>query len=714
MGKTLIIAEKPSVARDIAKVFSVNGKQDGYLFNDNTIISWAVGHLVTLSEPEDYDDKYKKWSKNTLPILPEKMSLKGIMKTKKQLIILNNLMNSDDVTGIICATDSGREGELIFRYIYEITKCKKPFQRLWISSMTQSAIKDGFANLKDGSEYDNLYYSAKCRSEADWLVGMNATRAYTLQYNVLLSLGRVQTPTLALIVEKQKEIDAFVIEEYFEVKASFADFNAISVNEKNQTRIEKKESAKGIADKIKNEMATVASVEKEEKRQIPQQLYDLTELQREGNKKFGYSAKQTLDIAQSLYEKQKLITYPRTDSRYLSDDMIPKVKFVLGKLKGVNSFKVYIDFLENNNRIQFTKRIVDKTKVTDHHAIIPTEKMPNFSTLSKEELNIYTLVVSRFISIFHLNYTYEVTKVFFDCNGQKLLAKGTVVTEEGWLGVEKSLIPVKAKAKKTDDQQLPMLKSGDSHLVQKSDVLNKKTTPPPNYTESTLLSAMENAGRFVEDESLKEQMKDSGLGTPATRAATIERLLQVGYVIRKGKSIIPTEKGMSLIAVAPVELSSPQTTGRWEKGLSAIAKGEMTYDEFMGSIRRYVNFLVNDANNRRVQVNFPQEENKKSKGYKKFDDFGDCPLCGNGKVYENTKSFYCSQWKDGCKLSLWKNTLENHGVTLTGEMVKGIIANKGIGNVPMTLPQTKESGRGSIVLSLDKRERIEVKDFIKG
>lgn len=715
MGKTLIIAEKPSVARDIAKVLKVNKKQNGYIMNDDTIVSWAVGHLVTLAEPEDYDEKYKKWAKNTLPILPENMSLKGIKNTKDQLVILKKLMNSKEVSSIICATDSGREGELIFRYIYEIVKCKKPFQRLWISSMTETAIKDGFANLKDGSEYDNLYYSAKCRSEADWLVGMNATRAYTLQYNTLLSLGRVQTPTLALIVEKQKEIDAFIIEEYFEVQSVFESFTAMRVDEKNQTRIEKEDVAKEISKKITGENAVVENVEKEKKRQLPPLLYDLTELQRECNKKFGYSAKQTLDIAQNLYEKQKLITYPRTDSRYLSDDMEKKARFTLTKMKNVQEFAPFIEFLENNNYIKFSKRIIDNSKVSDHHAIIPTEKIPNLSGISKEEFNVYMLIASRFISIFHLNYEYEVTKVFFNCVGEILMAKGTVVTEEGWQGVEKKLIPVKPSKKKTDDQQLPILQKGDNHLVIEGKTIKKKTTPPSPYTESSLLSAMENAGRFVEDETIKEQMKDSGLGTPATRAAIIERLIAVGYITRKGKSLIPTDKGKSLIAVIPKELSSPQTTGKWEKGLSSIAKGTMEKEKFMGSIKKYVQFLVHDADSRKIQVTFPEEEfkGKGNKKFKEFKNFGNCPLCGNGKIQENTKSFYCTQWKNGCGFSLWKNTIERNGVTITGEMVQELLANKKIHNIAMTMPQTSEKGIGTIILSVDKKERIEIMDFTR-
>lgn len=754
MSRTLIITEKPSVARDIAKVLKVNNKGDGYFSNETTIVSWAIGHLVTLADPEEYDEKLKKWAVNTLPIIPDSMNLKPVDKTKAQLNILKKLMSNKEVTSLICATDSGREGELIFRYIYEICKCKKPFKRLWISSMTESAIKEGFDNLKDGSEYDNLYYSAKCRSEADWLVGMNATRAYTIRYNVLLSIGRVQTPTLGLIVDKQKEIEAFKIEEFFEVQGMFEKFTSMRIEvktkeelaeleeqevkedsntkgnkpKKEETKIKDRKIADEIAEKISNKIATVTKVEKEEKKIIPHLLYDLTELQREANKKFGYSAKNTLDIAQSLYEKQKLITYPRTDSRYLSDDMKPKVIGTLKRLKGVEEFQEYIEFLEDNDKIKFSKRIIDNSKVSDHHAIIPTEKTPNFNSISSEEMNIYMLIASRFISVFHLNYTYEVTKVYFECEEEILLSKGTVIIEEGWQGVEKNLIAIaspsigkKAKAKKPEEQELPILNEGEEHLVILGKVLEKKTKPPAPYNESTLLSAMENAGRFVEDESIKESMKDGGLGTPATRASIIERLLQVGYIERKGKSLIPTLKGMSLIAVVPDEIRSPETTGKWEKGLTLIAKGEMTDERFMGSIKRYVNFLVNDSVKRKVDITFPDENkggNKSGKGgnngiKKDAVILGDCPLCGNGKILENTKAFYCSQWQNDCKLTFWKNALNHYGVELTSDMIKELLSKKRLDNIEMVMNRSEDSGNGSIIISLDKRERLEVVDFNK-
>ncbi|MBQ3615435.1 MAG: DNA topoisomerase III, partial [Anaerotignum sp.] len=669
MGKILVIAEKPSVARDIAKVLKASQKGDNCLIGEKYVVSWAVGHLVTLAEPEDYDEKYKKWNFSTLPILPEEMKLKAIQQTRSQLKVLHKWMNSAEIDSLICATDSGREGELIFRYIYEITKCKKPFERLWISSMTEEAIKEGFATLKDGREYDLLYTSAKCRSEADWLVGMNATRAYTLRYNALLSIGRVQTPTLALIVNKQKEINAFVAEDYFEVQADFGGYTGMWIDKEEHTRIEKEEAAKAIVQKVSGKQATITKVEKEEKKMPPPLLYDLTELQRDCNKKFGFSAKKTLDIAQNLYEKRKMITYPRTDSRYLSDDMKGKVHNTLRRLNELPEYAPYTQPLSGN--ITFTKRIIDNSKVTDHHAIIPTDGKLRVDSLTEEEKKVFSLVAARFLAVFYPYYRYETTKVYAEAEQETFLSKGTVVLEEGWQAVEKALVPeaaAKKKKKDEEEQKLPVLTEGEQRKIEKAVVQKKKTKAPTPYTESSLLSAMENAGRFVEDEALKEQMKDSGLGTPATRAAIIERLLTVGYIVRKGKNLIPTEKGMKLIEVVPIEMSSPQTTGKWEKGLSSISKGNMTEKKFMASIRRYVQFLIQDAaSGRRADVVFPEEQIRGKK--RKTNAFGKCPACGRD-ILENTKSFYCAGWKHGCKFSLWKDSLTPYGLILDGGMVK--------------------------------------------
>lgn len=712
MGKILVIAEKPSVARDIARVLKASQKGDGCLIGEKYVVSWAVGHLVTLAEPEDYDEKYKKWNFSTLPILPEEMKLKAIKQTRDQLKVLHKWMNSGEIDSLICATDSGREGELIFRYIYEITKCKKPFERLWISSMTEEAIREGFATLKDGREYDLLYASAKCRSEADWLVGMNATRAYTLRYDALLSIGRVQTPTLALIVQKQKEIDAFVAEDYFEVQADFGGYTGMWIDKEEHTRIEKEETAKAIAAKVAGKAARITKAEKEEKKMPPPLLYDLTELQRDCNKKFGFSAKKTLDIAQNLYEKRKMITYPRTDSRYLSDDMKGKVYHTMRRLDELEEYKPYTQPLSGN--ISFTKRIIDNSKVTDHHAIIPTDGKLRLDSLTEEEKKVFSLVAARFLAVFYPYYRYETTKVYAEVEGECFLSKGTVVLEEGWQVVEKSLVPATASKKKKKDeeeQKLPLLQEGEERNIEKAEVQKKKTKAPTPYTESSLLSAMENAGRFVEDEALKEQMKDSGLGTPATRAAIIERLLTVGYIVRKGKTLVPTEKGKKLIEVVPVEMSSPQTTGKWEKGLSSISKGNMSEEKFMASIRRYVQFLIQDAaSGRRADVVFPEEQIRGKK--RKTNAFGKCPLCGRD-ILENTKSFYCAGWKQGCKFSLWKDSLAPYGLHLDGGMVKLLLKNGKTERLEVSLPQTGEKGTAVLLLNTEKGGQIELMDFTR-
>lgn len=708
MGKTLVIAEKPSVARDIAKTLGVSGKNEGYLTGENYVVSWAIGHLVTLAEPEAYDVKYKKWNFETLPILPDSMKLEAIKKTRSQLKVLHKLMHSREIDEIICATDSGREGELIFRYIYEITQCRKPFRRLWISSMTETAIREGFAHLQDGSHYDLLYHSARCRAEADWLVGMNASRAYTIRYGALLSIGRVQTPTLALIVEKQKEIDAFVPQDYFEVQADFEQYTGFWIDEKENTRLDLREKAEQIAARVKGQRGIVSQIVKEEKRQLPPLLYDLTELQRECNRKFGFSAKKTLDIAQSLYEKRKMITYPRTDSRYLSDDMVGKIKQTLGRLKDVQEFSPYAAEVLAKEKLPLSKRIIDNSKVTDHHAIIPTDTRLRTDHLTPEENKVFSLVAARFLAVFYPAYVYEATKVYTKVGLDTFLSKGKTVLQEGWQAVEKALLPEtrKNKTEKEEEQQLPPLTEQQPVVAKRTKVLDKKTKAPPPYTESTLLSAMENTGRFVEDEELKEQMKDSGLGTPATRAAIIERLLSVGYIMRKGKTLVPTEKGQKLIAVVPEELRSPQTTGKWEKGLSSIAKGKMTEERFLESIRRYVRFLVDDAAQHKKDVVFEAERPRGKRS--RAQGLGKCPLCGKGKILENSRSYYCTEWKNGCKFSLWKDSTEPYGILLDAPKVKRLLKGEKLEKIPVVLPQTGERGTADLILSPDHSGRVEL------
>jgi len=697
MGKILVVAEKPSVAADIGRVLKCKTKGDGFTENNEYIVSWSLGHLLELGAPEDYDKNLKKWRAEDLPIIPEKMKLKAIRKTYSQLKVLKDLMTGEEVDSIICATDSGREGELIFRYIYDYTKCKKPFKRLWISSMTDAAIKEGFENLKASSFYDNLYYSAKCRSEADWLVGMNASRAYTIGYKALLSVGRVQTPTLAMIVQRHREIESFASTDYYEVQADFGGFRATRYeNGITDTRISDCDKAAAIAEKINGKDAYLAELKKDSKKTPPPLLYDLTELQRECNSKYGFSAKKTLDIAQSLYEKQKVLTYPRTDSRYLSDDMPPKVTATMEKLAQNEKYGKYAAKALSDG-LRFTKRIIDNSKVSDHHAIIPTDKKHNISALSEDENKVFDLVARRFIAVFFPDMEYENTQALFVCENEKLVSKVTITTKKGWRVLE----PVKGKP---DTDTLSGLEKGKTYKIKKAEVMKKKTEPPKEYTEATLLSAMENAGRFVDDEELKEKLKASGIGTPATRAAIIERLIHVGYVKRTGKALIPQEKGQKLVDVVPVELKSPETTGKWEKGLVAIADGTLESEKFMESIKRFVYFIVS-ASKEKTDIEFEKEMSQKSRR-----SVGKCPLC-QSRLYENTKAFYCENWKNGCSYTVWKNCLDRYGQKLDDKLMKKLLKDGRADGLKFVMPQTGERGTGDIILNKEKKFAVEITNF---
>lgn len=713
MGKKLIVTEKPSVARDIAKVLGAKGKGNGCLIGDEYIVTWAVGHLVTLLEPEEYDPKYKRWSFTTLPILPAQMKIKPIARTKSQYEIIKKLMDDKEVDSIICATDSGREGELIFRYIYEYAKCSKKVERLWISSMTDAAIKKGFQNLKCGTHYDTLYQSAKCRSEADWLVGMNATRAFTIQYGTLLSVGRVQTPTLGIIVNRQKEINVFVPDEYFEVMANLAKFEAKWINlENNQTKIEKKEQAENIVEKITGKTGLITDIESKQQKEAPPLLYDLTELQRDANKRHGFSAQKTLTLAQSLYEKHKAITYPRTDSRYLTEDMIGTLSQTL-KVYCTGDYEKWVQPILDKPKLPITKRIINGAKVTDHHAIIPTDRFTNVSRLGADEQKIFNLILKRFIAVFYPHYIYTQTKVIVNVEGENLVAKGKVIDSLGWMQFYISNNTPKRKGKNEEEQTLPSIAKGDKVEVKDAKVLSKSTQPPRPYTEASLLSAMENAGRFVEDEELKEQMKEGGLGTPATRASIIERLIKVGYIERKGKQVIPTEKGINLIDVLPPEIQSPEMTGKWERGLSSIAKGTMDPERFMGSIQRYVVYLIEAARTTPKDIEFEKDTPKyKGKGAK--NSFGSCPVCQKGNVLENTKAFYCSHWRENCKFTLWKNELQNYGIQeITKTMITQLQKDGAITKTSIVQPQTREKAVADIVWKKDGKPYVELRNVTR-
>ncbi len=662
MRMKVVVAEKPSVGRDIARVLKCTEKGEGFLKGENYLVTWAVGHLVTLCEPDEIDEKYKKWRMEDLPILPEHIPTKVIPQTKSQFSIVKKLINDKDTDSLICATDAGREGELIFRLIYEQAKCKKPVERLWISSMTDEAIREGFAAMKPASEYDGSYKSAQCRSQADWLVGMNASRAFTLRFDALLSIGRVQTPTLAILVKRHHEIKNFKPEEDYTVTADFGDytgqwFDENTEDEKKAARIPTKEKAEEIAKAVRGKAARVKSVAAEEKKELPPQLYDLTSLQREANRKLGFTADKTLKIAQELYEKWKAITYPRTDSRYLPTDMISRAKTTLQKLP--ESYRPFVDGIpwKEGGRLPVSKRVFDNAKISDHHAIIPTPQTAPVDKLSPDAAKLYDMIARRLIAAFYPAHEYEQIRVVTASQGHAFKSTGRAVKVNGW----KDVYPAEEK----EADVLPALKEGDGRTISKAAVKKEATKPPAPHTDASLLAAMENAGRELEDEKLREQMKGSGLGTPATRAAIIERLLQVGYASRRGRAIQATEKGVQLIAIAPEEISSPETTGKWELALDEIAKNQRDTDRFMQGIRKLTTFLIDYARTTRTEAAFPEEMRRGKGGKRKAAavkpiEGAVCPLCGK-PVQENAKAFGCSAWREGCRFTLWKDGLSRGG-----------------------------------------------------
>lgn len=639
MSKSLILAEKPSVARDIAKVLNVRNSKDGYIESDKYIVTWCVGHLVGLAYPTAYDEKYKSWKLEDLPIIPDEFKYEVLEGTKKQFNIIKELLKSNDVSTIIIATDAGREGELIARLVINKAKCNKPTKRLWISSMTDEAILKGFENLKDGKAYENLFKSAESRAIADWLIGINASRKYSIEYSKL-TLGRVQTPTLTMIVQRQLEIDNFVSKPYFEILAQYNNFTGKYINNENESKINDISKAEELINKVKGHDGQVVEIEKKNKKKNNPLQYDLTELQREANRRFGLTAQETLNIAQSLYEKHKLTTYPRTDSRYLSTDMISTFPSLLENIK-INFFDNLINqILEKDN---FQINCINNAKISDHHAIIPTAKKADLSQLSNDELNIYKLICTRFVVAFLPIHQFEETILKININNEIFISKGVVIIENGWLSIEKD------NETEEEKEKLPLLKEKD--IVNVIDILrvDKKTSPKKQFNEATLLSAMENAGQFIDDEELKEQLKEKGLGTPATRANIIEKIIHEEYVLRKGKNLIPTQKGIDLISIAPKELISPELTGEWEYKLNNIAKGQLNSDTFLNEIKNLTKSIVNVKKS--DDVSFEKESTATER-----EIIGICPRC-NKNIYENDKSFYCEGYKDEpkCNFSLWKD-----------------------------------------------------------
>jgi len=592
MSKTLVLAEKPSVARDLAKVLGCGQNGNGFISGSKYIVTWALGHLVTLADPEAYGNKYKSWNLEDLPMLPDKMELVVIKQTAKQFAAVKALLRREDVGELVIATDSGREGELVARWIILKAGFKKPIKRLWISSQTDKAIKEGFANLKPAREYDNLFYSAQSRSEADWLIGLNVTRALTCKYNAQLSAGRVQTPTLAMIVAREEEIRKFVPREYWTITAQFNGFSVQWQDRAtNQTRTFSKEQADSIVGNITGKTGEVREVERDLKKELPPLAYDLTELQRDANRKYSYSAKQTLNIMQRLYETHKLVTYPRTDSRYITEDIVPTLNERLKSIAVGPYAKPVQGILRN--RLSVTKRFVDNSKVSDHHAIIPTEQYVNLSALNIEERNIYDLLVKRFIAVLSSPFEYEQTIVRLDIGGENFTARGKIVRAWGWKAVYEGFGHLEDGEEEDEDQALPEVVRGQKAKVLAPKAVSGKTKPPSRYTEATLLSAMEHPGKFVENKALKETLEStSGLGTPATRADIIEKLFNTFYIERRGKEIHPTSKGVQLIGLVPEDLKSPELTAKWEQQLSLISKGKVSPGSFVGDMKGYAARLV--------------------------------------------------------------------------------------------------------------------------
>lgn len=654
----LIIAEKPSVAAAYAAALGAKNKKDGYLEGNGCLVTWCIGHLVSLAEAGAYEERYKKWNYEDLPILPEVWQHVVSPGKEKQFSIVKSLMERPDVTELVNGCDAGREGELIFRLAVEMAGCTKPVWRLWISSMEDTAIREGFSHLEPGSRYEPLYHSALCRSKADWLIGINATRLFSVLYHKTLNVGRVQTPTLAMLAERDGKIMLFQKKKYYHVRLSLNGLEAVS------DRVDEKEKAVSMQTACQNGQAVCVSLEREKKTVKPPKLYDLTTLQREANRLFGFTAKETLDYAQALYEK-KLLTYPRTDSRYLSHDMLGKVQTTLGSYDGALQ---PIGEQALSYGVRMTKRVFDDAKLTDHHAIIPTGKRADRVNLTADERRLYEMVAKRLAAAFYPNYEYDALRVVTTCGEDDFLSTGKAVTQEGWKAVYGGDEGKRKKKADDDEQRLPALAVGDERLCRRAQVTRDQTKPPKEYSDASILLDMEHAGRQIADEEIREQMKDCALGTPATRAAIIERLIDVGYVRRSGKNLVATGKGVHLIEAVPPEIASPETTGRWERALAEIARGSDGEARFRQGIARLAAFLVENAAGA-PDVAFAKEERR---GKKRIPTLGVvCPVCGQGKVAENSKGFYCTRFREGCRFTIWKDALTRAGgPMLTAKLLK--------------------------------------------
>ena len=626
----LVIAEKPSVAQSIAKVLGATSRKDGYLEGNNYIVSWCVGHLVGLADASSYDERYAKWRYDDLPIVPEEWLFEVPKDKAQQFKVLRDLMKDKRVTELVCATDAGREGELIFRLVYNKAGCTKPFKRLWISSLEDAAIREGFNHLRDGSDYDKLYEAALSRSKADWIVGINGTRLFTTLYKKKLVVGRVQTPTLAMLVEREGKITTFHKEKYFNVHVERDGLIA------DMEKIKTEEEAKTIAAACDKKQAVVSSVRKETKTVNPPKLYDLTTLQREANRYFSFTAQQTLDLVQSLYEK-KLLTYPRTDSQFITDDMEGTARKVIDIIcRKVSIF----DGIRHDPDM---KRIINNAKVTDHHAIIPTVQLEkqDISELPQSEQKVLSLVGMRLLAATGEKHIYDETRITLSCEGYEFKSKGKTVTQEGWKAVEQRFkASLKTKDKEDPEKVLPAVNENDILSPVSASVTEHYTTPPKPYTEDTLLSAMETAGNDEFDDDTEKK----GLGTPATRAGIIEKLVKSGFIERKGKSLVPTKDGSNLVCVLPEQITSPTMTAEWENTLMQIERGNADADVFLKGIVQMTGDLV-----KAYPFLSDAEANRFESGKEVI---GKCPRCGS-PVYVGKGNYYCSSKE--CSFCMWED-----------------------------------------------------------
>ncbi|MCT4618717.1 MAG: DNA topoisomerase III [Marinisporobacter sp.] len=649
MNKILVLAEKPSVGRDIARTLKCSKKGHGYLEGEKYIVTWALGHLVTLADPESYDEKYKSWRIEDLPMLPSHLKSVVIKKTGKQFNIVKQQMNRKDIKEIVIATDAGREGELVARWIIEKARVKKPIKRLWISSVTDKAIREGFNKLRNGKEYEDLYASAVARAEADWIVGINATRALTCKYNAQLSCGRVQTPTLAMIAKREEAIQNFKPKSFYGITA---DTNKLKLTWQDRKTKDIKTFDKEKRDKIlkvvQNKAAEIVAVNKAYKKSYAPKLYDLTELQRDANKIFGFSAKETLSIMQKLYEHHKVLTYPRTDSRYITEDLVDTLKDRI-KACGVSPYNAIAGKILRKP-IKSNKSFVDNSKVTDHHAIIPTEEIVYLRDLSDKERKIYDLVVKRFLAVLYPPFEYEQTTIKAKIEEETFIAKGKIVIKQGWKEVYKNNFDEEDTDDVISEQTLPNLNKGDILKVSNVAQTKGETKPPSSFNEGSLLSAMENPVKYMVNENkdlIKTIGETGGIGTVATRADIIEKLFNSYFIEKKGKDILITSKGKQLLKLVPEDLKSPALTGEWEQKLSAISKGKLNKNNFISEMRNYTKEIV--------------KEIKNSKDLFKHDNLtrSKCPECGkyllevNGK---RGKMLVCQDRECGYKKGIAKKT----------------------------------------------------------